>query len=309
MKKAARRPLMTALRAQPDAARSDAAVAAARHFAGSVVAATRSDAARAADGGAAPPGAFCWPPRPPGQAGRRPTVGLYLPLSYELDVLPMVAAAFAGGCRVFFPHIHTDPAAVASAGSRMVFVEATSPADIDVVFRPQPPYNIRGATPEALAAAVPFDQSGDDDAERQPPLRALVTAAAAAAGALDVVVVPGVAFDAASGARLGKGGGFYDEFFAPAAVARAAAGTLATSGPQLVGVGFDFQRWGAPLPGVADAAAPCGDGTVSPGTAVLVVGGGASPLPLDAWDVPVQWLLTPAAGLAPVAPPPPPLPA
>jgi 5-formyltetrahydrofolate cyclo-ligase len=45
----------------------------------------------------------------------------------------------------------------------------------------------------------------------------------------DLVLVPGVAFDAA-GHRLGRGGGYYDAAFPPGA-----------AGPLLYGVGFEFQ--------------------------------------------------------------------
>jgi 5-formyltetrahydrofolate cyclo-ligase len=45
----------------------------------------------------------------------------------------------------------------------------------------------------------------------------------------DLVLVPGVAFDA-EGQRLGRGGGYYDAAFPPGA-----------SGPLLYGVGFEFQ--------------------------------------------------------------------
>jgi len=54
---------------------------------------------------------------------------------------------------------------------------------------------------------------------------------AVALGAGDVVVVPGLAFDA-GGRRLGRGGGFYDRTFLPGG----------DGAPLLVGVGFEFQR-------------------------------------------------------------------
>ena len=48
---------------------------------------------------------------------------------------------------------------------------------------------------------------------------------------IDVVLVPGMAFDA-SGNRLGRGKGYYDRFLK----------TLATPRPHLIGVCFDFQK-------------------------------------------------------------------
>ena len=48
---------------------------------------------------------------------------------------------------------------------------------------------------------------------------------------LDLVFIPGVAFDRYGG-RLGRGGGFYD---------RALAGADGSAGPRRLGVGFAFQ--------------------------------------------------------------------
>ena len=49
--------------------------------------------------------------------------------------------------------------------------------------------------------------------------------------AIDVVLVPGMAFDG-DGNRLGRGKGYYDRFLK----------TLAAPRPQLIGVCFDFQK-------------------------------------------------------------------
>jgi len=51
-----------------------------------------------------------------------------------------------------------------------------------------------------------------------------------AAGDIDLMLVPGLAFDAA-GRRLGMGGGYYDEWLEQAGAAR----------PRVVGVAYDFQ--------------------------------------------------------------------
>ena len=69
---------------------------------------------------------------------------------------------------------------------------------------------------------------------REPPPRA---AREAALDDFDLVLVPGLAFDAAGG-RLGRGGGFYDRLLSTRDPART----------RLVGVGFAFQCLGRPLP-------------------------------------------------------------
>ncbi len=57
---------------------------------------------------------------------------------------------------------------------------------------------------------------------------------------LDVVVVPGLAFDSA-GRRLGRGGGFYDRYLARACDVDETGSV--TRGPLLCGVCFEFQVW------------------------------------------------------------------
>ena len=69
---------------------------------------------------------------------------------------------------------------------------------------------------------------------REPLLRA---AREAALDDCDLVLVPGLAFDA-TGGRLGRGGGFYDRLLAARDPART----------RLIGVGFAFQCLEQPLP-------------------------------------------------------------
>jgi 5-formyltetrahydrofolate cyclo-ligase len=61
-----------------------------------------------------------------------------------------------------------------------------------------------------------------------------------AADCLDLLVVPGLAFDA-SGGRLGRGGGFYDRFLAPLAGPADESGSGARPRPVICGVCFDEQ--------------------------------------------------------------------
>jgi len=65
--------------------------------------------------------------------------------------------------------------------------------------------------------------------------------------AIDVVIVPGLAFDSA-GRRLGRGGGYYDE---------AAARLRATGRGLLVGLGYDFQMVDRCPAGEGDVAVDC----------------------------------------------------
>ena len=59
-------------------------------------------------------------------------------------------------------------------------------------------------------------------------------------GALDLILVPGLAFDA-RGRRLGRGAGFYDRFLAPLRPPGEPAARPDPDGPRLIGVAFEAQ--------------------------------------------------------------------
>jgi 5-formyltetrahydrofolate cyclo-ligase len=126
-------------------------------------------------------------------------VAAFCSMPGEFDTKPILEAAFAARKRVFLPRVENIKK------REMVLVEAFSMADVKDFPRsnwgiPEPP---RGeARPDALEALV------------------------------DLVVVPGVAFDG-EGGRLGHGAGFYDNWIARADAAAAAA---AAARPATVGV-------------------------------------------------------------------------
>jgi 5-formyltetrahydrofolate cyclo-ligase len=133
---------------------------------------------------------------------RRPAVAAYLPMTFEVDVMPFIEQCHDRGVDVYVPHVYT---AVADASwPRMVFVELRNAADLAAAFEPVPPFKLLQLSAAEHDAAVPWGREVDG--------RRRIVAPAAAASALDVLVVPGVAFDATTKARLGKGGGYYDEF-------------------------------------------------------------------------------------------------
>lgn len=100
---------------------------------------------------------------------------LYMPMRSEVDVLPAALEAFRLGKSICVPRVES--------GRTTMNAIATNTFDDESM------------TPDAMGVRVP--KSGNQIPDES----------------IDLVVVPGVAFDA-RGARLGRGGGFYDRYLA-----------------------------------------------------------------------------------------------
>lgn len=135
------------------------------------------------------------------------TVAIYAAMGSEVDPAAFAAAAAARGWRVAYPCMLSATDAMA-CGQRMC-MRAVSAGDASAA-----PFIAR---PTRAFAATDIDSS------RFPIVPA---------EALDMVVVPLVAFDRA-GARLGYGGGCYDRYL-----------PMLSSACQIIGIAFDEQRVG-----------------------------------------------------------------
>jgi 5-formyltetrahydrofolate cyclo-ligase len=127
-------------------------------------------------------------------AGR--TIAGYVAVQGELDPAAALAAAGARGCKVALPRVSRE-------APRLRFHEVTPGATLSAT---PGPFGLR--EPDAAWPELAIDD-------------------------LDVVIVPGVAFDAGGG-RLGFGGGYYDGALA---LSRA----RANGRTALIGIAYDFQ--------------------------------------------------------------------
>lgn len=133
------------------------------------------------------------------------TVAVYAAMGSEADPAAFAAAAAAHGWRVAYPCM-LSAAEAAACGQRMC-MRAVAAGDADAA-----PFI--GHPTRAFAAT-------DVDSDRSPIV---------SAEALDMIVVPLVAFDRA-GARLGYGGGCYDRYL-----------PMLSPACQIIGIAFDEQR-------------------------------------------------------------------
>lgn len=115
------------------------------------------------------------------QYERSSTIALYSSMPGELDTSVLIVRAFADGKRVFLPRV------TSKVGRTMVMLEARSVDDV-----------ASWARSDWGISEPPVDDGRDDAPEDS---------------ALDLIVVPGVAFDVRGG-RCGQGMGFYDTYFA-----------------------------------------------------------------------------------------------
>ncbi len=139
-------------------------------------------------------------------------IAAFMPIAFEIDVGETLGRRIAAGATVVYPRV------TAAGVPRMRF------AALD------PPGNLEQLVPGAFGIL-------------EPP----VTCPEIPIEEIDVVVMPGLAFDT-SGQRLGYGGGYYDEV---AARLRAAGRGF------LVGVGFDFQLCANVPAGEGDVTIDC----------------------------------------------------
>ena len=152
---------------------------------------------------------------------------------FEIDVEPLIKKLLLvhsendGHRRVFVPELFPDGNDDGNGDDKtgkqklsMRFVQVLSVEDLAENFKPVPPYNIR-EPPKAEEDGGKNIKRIRFDAQENPT-----------ALHLDVMIVPGVAFDFKCN-RLGKGGGFYDRWISSS--------HEKSKQTKFIGVGFDEQ--------------------------------------------------------------------
>ncbi|KAI9830693.1 MAG: hypothetical protein M1826_004522 [Phylliscum demangeonii] len=141
-------------------------------------------------------------------------IGVYLSMaSGEIATAPIVSHALAHGKRVYVPFTYESPAATAASVSSAAAAPARPRAVMDLV-SVHSWQDYQQFQRDRWGIPVPAEGSIATRASCLAELEQKVAGEGARAGAgpLDLVVVPGMAFDAGRG-RLGHGKGYYDNFF------------------------------------------------------------------------------------------------
>ncbi|KAI9225164.1 5-formyltetrahydrofolate cyclo-ligase, partial [Blastocladiella britannica] len=143
-------------------------------------------------------------------------VSIFLSMPHEVDTTPLVRAAFAAGKRVYIPCI-VGAADLAAAFPGSPPPPPPNPAKVMAMVQLASEEDLATMPLDAWSIPTPTD-----------PLTTRAVASSTLTGVaepLDLVVMPGVAFDTTTGARCGYGKGFYDTWLAahvPATVPRVA---------------------------------------------------------------------------------------
>jgi 5,10-methenyltetrahydrofolate synthetase len=203
------------------------------------------------------------------------SIGLYLPLFFEIDVEPLIRKLLQqdsnSAIKVFVPELY-QTGTIDNLKMNMRFVQILSNQDLDENFKPSPPWYIREPPRK------------EDD----PFCNERIRLESNNSNNIDLLIVPGVAFDSERN-RLGKGGGYYDRWISAGRGAKSEQGSKRTL---LVGVGFDEQ-----LP-KTNKDGPSSSSSSSSWWQDLKDNDGETPLelnsvPMEIWDQALDRIMTP----------------